>query len=47
MAVTDMRQTRPLLREGAPTETTQQLLDRSIIWSQVPEWTRYQDILSD
>jgi hypothetical protein len=39
-------------QRGRPTETRQQLSDNnlwteSIIWSQVPEWARYLDILTD
>jgi hypothetical protein len=46
------RQTRPLVREGAPPEIRQQLSENNLrtesnIWSQVPEWTRYLNILTD
>jgi hypothetical protein len=39
-------------QKGHPTETRQQLSDinfqnGSNIWSQVPEWARYQDIMTD
>jgi hypothetical protein len=44
--VTDKRQTRPLVREGAQ-QRQQRNSDRINIWSQVPRWARRQDILTD
>jgi hypothetical protein len=39
-------------QRGRPTETRQQLSEKNLgaksnIWSQVPEWARYLDILTD
>jgi hypothetical protein len=44
--VTDKRQAQPLIREGAP-QRQHNFQAESNIWSQVPEWTQYQDILTD
>jgi hypothetical protein len=44
------RQTRPLVREGAPQRqelSENNLWAESNIWSQVSEWARYLDILTD
>jgi hypothetical protein len=40
-------QTHPLVREGAPQKQDGNLPAGSNIWSQVPEWARHQDILTD
>jgi hypothetical protein len=40
-------QTRALVREGAPQKEDRRFSTGSNIWSQVPEWTRHQDILTD
>jgi hypothetical protein len=40
-------QTRPLVKEGAPQKQGDKFQTGSNIWSQVPEWARYQDILAD
>jgi hypothetical protein len=45
--VTDKRQTQPLVREGAPQRQNSNFQTENNIWSQVPEWTRHQDILTD
>jgi hypothetical protein len=45
--VTNKRQTRPLVSEGAQQRQRQQNSDRINIWSQVPKWSRRQDLLTD
>jgi hypothetical protein len=47
MTVTDRRQTRPLVREGAPQIQQSNFQTENNIWSQFPEWTWHQDILTD
>jgi hypothetical protein len=47
LTVTDRKSTRPLVREGAPQRQDSNFQAESNIWSQVPEWTRHQDILTD
>jgi hypothetical protein len=47
MTVTDRRQTRPLVREGAPQRQHSNFQTENTIWSQVPEWTWHHDILTD
>jgi hypothetical protein len=46
VTVTKKRQTRPLVREGAPQRQHSNFQTESNIWSQVPELTRHQDILT-
>jgi hypothetical protein len=41
------KQTRPLVREGAPQRQHSKFQTENNIWSQVPEWTWHQDILTD
>jgi hypothetical protein len=44
----DRQETDPTSRQrGRSTETRQQISDRIIIWSQVPQWARHQDVLTD
>jgi hypothetical protein len=45
--VTDRRQTRPLVREGASQRQHSNFQTEYNIWSRVPEWTWHQDILTD
>jgi hypothetical protein len=42
-----LRQTRPLVRECAPQRQHSNFETKNYLWSQVPEWTWHQDILSD
>jgi hypothetical protein len=46
LTVTDKRQTRPLVREGAQQRQHSEIQTISI-WSQVRRWSRRQDILID
>jgi hypothetical protein len=47
MKVTDRRQTRPLVREGSPQRQHSNFQTEYNIWSRVPEWTWFHDILTD
>jgi hypothetical protein len=47
MTVTDRRQTRPVVREGAPQRHHSNFQPENNIWPQVPDWTWHQDILAD
>jgi hypothetical protein len=44
---TSRRQIWPLIREGAPQRQYSNFQTENNIWSQVPEWTWHQDILTD
>jgi hypothetical protein len=46
LTVTDNRQTRPLVREGAQ-QRQHSKIQTINIWSQVPRWARRQDILTN
>jgi hypothetical protein len=45
-ADSDWQKTDPTCRQRG-TETRQQISDRINIWSQVPQWARHQDVLTD
>jgi hypothetical protein len=45
--LTDNRQTRPLIREGAPQRHDSNRQTATNIWSCEPEGARHQDILTD
>jgi hypothetical protein len=47
MTVTDRRQTRSLVREGATQRQHSNFQTEYNIWLRVPEWTWHQDILTD
>jgi hypothetical protein len=44
LTMTDRRQTRPLVREGAKQRQHSNFQTENNIWSLVPEWTRHQDM---
>jgi hypothetical protein len=46
LTVTDKRQTRPIVREGAKQRQHSEIQTINI-WSQVPEWARYLDVMTD